>query len=208
MYYDNKRSFYIKQYGPAVLILTLSVILIGSGIFIYLSSTKSKAPQNELIVASDNLKDEEKVDSNKKAEINVSNSILPNSLLTLKTLEKSNEVIVKSASSGKVIVTVDNKDIELTLIGIDIKNAMPDLNDKMQQDLQGKKIKIAFDNEKSKNENFYAYIYLDDTLYNATLLENGIIKLKTDDTNNSLQNDLTQAQTFAKQTLAGVWSKE
>ena len=34
MYYENKRTFYLKQYGPAVILLFVALILIGTGIYI------------------------------------------------------------------------------------------------------------------------------------------------------------------------------
>ena len=34
MYYENKRTFYIKQYGPAAVILLIALVLIGTGIYL------------------------------------------------------------------------------------------------------------------------------------------------------------------------------
>ena len=38
MYYDNKSTFYIKQYGPAVFTIVVSLVLVLGGLYIYLSS--------------------------------------------------------------------------------------------------------------------------------------------------------------------------
>ena len=49
MYYNNKSTFYVKQYGPTVLIIVISVLLIFVGVYAYLSSTKLNTKQNELV---------------------------------------------------------------------------------------------------------------------------------------------------------------
>ena len=54
----------------------------------------------------------------------------------------------------------------------------------------------------------YAYVYIDNTLYNESLLENGKAKLKQDTSNITLISDLKQAQAYAKQLSKGVWAKK
>ena len=78
----------------------------------------------------------------------------------------------------------------------------------MKSDLEGKEIKLAFDNTKVDNLSIFAYIYIKDTLYNAKMLEKGYASLKEEKNNNtSLYTTLKQSQTYAKQTLAGIWKK-
>ena len=219
MYYDNKSSFYIRQYGPAVLILILSFLLIGSGIYIYISSNKN-TPNKEIIVASDSLKDENKTETSnvetptaetdKKEEVKEDTSLIPADYENLKPLEKTENVKVTSVlDSGKIKVTTSSsKVMEITLIGIDFSNAQTDIISKMKSDLEGKEIKLAFDNTKVDNLSIFAYIYIKDTLYNAKMLEKGYASLKEEKNNNtSLYTTLKQSQTYAKQTLAGIWKK-
>ncbi len=231
MYYDNKSSFYIRQYGPAVLILILSFLLIGSGIYIYISSNKN-TPNKEIIVASDSLKDENKTETEtetsnvetptaeadkkeevveeKKEEVKEDTSLIPADYENLKPLEKTENVKVTSVlDSGKLKVTTSSsKVMEITLIGIDFSNAQTDIISKMKSDLEGKEIKLAFDNTKVDNLSIFAYIYIKDTLYNAKMLEQGYASLKEEKNNNtSLYTTLKQSQTYAKQTLAGIWKK-
>ena len=220
MYYDNKSSFYIRQYGPAVLILMLSFALIGSGIYIYISSNNN-TPNKEIIVASDSLKDEtpantqennntQEVVEEKKVEVEKDTSLIPADYENLKPLEKTSDVKVTSVlDSGKIKVTASNsKVIEITLIGVDFSNVTPDTIAKIKSDLEGKNVKLAFDNTKVDNLSVFAYIYINDTLYNAKILENGYAALKEETNNNtSLYTNLRQSQTFAKQNLAGIWKK-
>ena len=49
MYYDNKSTFYIKQYGPAAFTIALSLVLVVGGLYIYLSSNKNNNPQDTLV---------------------------------------------------------------------------------------------------------------------------------------------------------------
>ena len=74
--------------------------------------------------------------------------------------------------------------------------------------LQNKNVKIAFDQEKMIGSQLYAYVYIDNTLYNESLLENGKAKLKQDTSNITLISDLKQAQAYAKQLSKGVWAKK
>ena len=49
MYYDNKSTFYIKQYGPAVFTIVVSLVLVLGGLYIYLSSNRNNRPQDTLV---------------------------------------------------------------------------------------------------------------------------------------------------------------
>ena len=201
MYYDGKRDFYIKQYGPKVLLAVCSVLLVACGTFIYLSTTSTaNKTSGEVVVASENLKDEKKIATG-----------LPEELSKLNVLEKSNTYTVDSVTdNGEVIVNVGEQQLKVVLIGDNIPKKSDELNSKISEDLKGKEIKLAFDEQKTEkkdNSKVYAYIYINDILYNATLLENGSVTLKDEKTNKKLLSELTQAQAYAKQNALGVWAK-
>lgn len=201
MYYDGKRDFYIKQYGPKVLLAVCSVLLVACGTFIYLSTTSTaNKTSGEVVVASENLKDEKKIATG-----------LPEELSKLNVLEKSNTYTVDSVTdNGEVIVNVGEQQLKVVLIGDNIPKKSDELKSKISEDLKGKEIKLAFDEQKTEkkdNSKVYAYIYINDTLYNATLLENGSVTLKDEKTNKKLLSELTQAQAYAKQNALGVWAK-
>lgn len=221
MYYDNKSTFYVKQYGPAILVLFISFVLIGSGIYIYLSkSSTSATPDKEVIVASDKLEDENKIEENTekkeaetpKPEVPVQEEILatiPEEYSNLKVLEKTSDLTVdKVLDNNKVRVTIPNtnKKFDVTLIGVNFNNSIADVNAKMQNELNGKTVKIAFDEVKVDNSQIYAYIYINDELYNAKILENGYATFQEEPKNKSLSTDLKQSQTYAKQMTAGIWA--
>ena len=221
MYYDNKSTFYVKQYGPAVLVLFLAILLIGSGIYIYISkSSTSTTPDKEVVVASDKLEDENKMEENTekketetpKQEAPVQEEILttiPKEYSNLKVLEKTSDLMVdKVLDNNKVRITIPNtnKKFDVTLIGVNFNNAITDVNTKMQSELNGKTVKLAFDEVKVDNSQIYAYIYINDELYNAKILENGYATFQEEPKNKSLSTDLKQSQTYAKQITAGIWA--
>ena len=222
MYYKSKSTFYVKQYGPAALILLISFVLIGSGIYIYMSKGKTSATQNkEVIVASDNLKSEDSVsDSNtdevkedkneEKVETNEEViTKLPDKYSKLKSLEKTSEFnIDKVLDSKKIRVSIPDtsKKMDVTLIGVNFNNSESDVVSKMQEDLKDKKINLAFDEVKEDSSNIYAYVYLNNELYNAKILEKGLATFQEEPKNKALATELKQSQTYAKQMATGIWA--
>ncbi|MDD3304017.1 MAG: thermonuclease family protein [Clostridia bacterium] len=197
MYYDSKSSFYMKQYGFPALVIFISVLLIGGGLFIYFASSTKNATEQEMVIASNELKD---VDSK-------SATVLTKELNGLKPLQQSDfGMISEIQDDGKIIFIFDHKLIEFYLLGIDIQNSKGIISN-LRADLQSKNVKIAFDQEKVMDSKIYAYVYIDNTLYNETILENGKAILKQDTSNITLISDLKQAQAYAKQLAKGVWKK-
>jgi len=223
MYYDNKSTFYVKQYGPAVIVSVLSLVLIASGIFIYLKSSNMGNPfknQTEVTqVVDKNAAAVNKEESNAlvvepKVEEVVVKPTEPAPVANLKyfqdlvALEKSKDVTVTNISTtGSVTVEVDGDKLEVALIGVDFKYAKESAIEQMKTDLLNKQVKIAFDKLRSDSDRTYAYIFKDNTLYNATLLKTGLVTLKTERTNKELTSELSKAQTYARENSLGVWNK-
>lgn len=236
MYYDNKSSFYVKQYGPKIMLVVFSIVLICSGLYIYYSSVKNTFTNNpsQEIVAENETKDDatiaaeiiakqraqsdvkteeivtttESLKEVKDTQEDVISTTLSNKLKGLKTLEKSETGIVKSVTQdGKVIVRIEDVSYEITLVGIDYSKSPSDIIETMNKDLSGKEVNIAFDKLKVKDSNIYAYIYINGELYNKALLKNGLAILKVERTNTSLLDELLEAQLYARSNLIGIWSK-
>ena len=108
---------------------------------------------------------------------------------------------------GSIIFKFNELAIKLNLIGVDTTSTTTNYIETLKNDLVGKEAKIAFDNIKIENSNVYAYVYVDNILYNQSILENGLAKLKDESKNVTLQNELKQAQAYAKQLSKGVWKK-
>ncbi len=210
MYYDNKSSFYIKQYGSTALIAALSIVLILSGSVIFYFSTKTSDGNNiDVAETTDNVQNnnvEEETDALKEVPEVVKTAAYFDSLekLTLSTTLKVTGI------KNPTTITLENETsiIDVTLIGIDLTYV--DANafmERLKTDLLNKEVKIAFDNKKTIDNVNYAYLYVGDTLYNAQLLENGAATLKSERENTSLTNTLAQAQKTARTNSTGVWSK-
>lgn len=204
MYYDNKSSFYIRQYGPKVLCIVLVLVIAGTGLYIYMSNrlntpTVDVTKQTIASQGSSTSQEEQKVDEN------VASLELPNKLESLKPLEKRTVKISSVENNGELIVIDGDTRFTANLIGLDFNTVEPDTIYQMGQDIANRQVQIAFDNTKCTGDKANIYVYLNDELYNAKLLEQGKIKLKTNDINKLLLKDLTESQAYAKQTRAGVW---
>ena len=227
MYYDNKSTFYLKQYGPAVVVSVLSLVLIASGVYIYLKSsnmgnpfkTKTEVTQvvdtNTATINKDESVKEENALVNEPKTAEVAKPTEPVAAVTvvkyfenLVALEKSKDVNVTNVSTtGTITVEVDGDKLEVTLIGVDFKYSKDSAVEKMKTDLLDKKVKIAFGKLRSDSDHTYAYVFKDNSFYNADLLKTGLVTLKTERTNTELNSDLSSAQAYARQNSLGVWKK-
>lgn len=205
MYYDSKSSFYVKQYGPKVFIIVFSLLLVSAGLYIYMRNNKT-TPNIDVAIQQEKTQKSEPVSSpEEKKEDTTTSTILPENLNNLKALERKTVKIASIEANGNVIVIDGETKFEATLIGLDFDTVQPDTIYTMGQDIQGRQVEISFDNTKNDDKVAYIYIYKENELYNAKLLENGKLKLKVNDAHTLLLNDLTESQAFAKQTRAGVW---
>ncbi len=204
MYYDNKSSFYIRQYGPKVLCIVFVIVIAGTGLYIYMSN-RSKTPTVDVTKqtianqGSTTSQEEQKVDEN------VASLELPNKLESLKPLEKRTVKVSSIENNGELIIIDGETRFTANLIGLDFNTVEPDTIYQIGQDIANRQVQIAFDNTKCTGDKANVYVYLNDELYNAKLLEQGKIKLRSNDINKLLLKDLTESQAYAKQTRAGVW---
>ena len=238
MYYDSKSDFYIRQYGPKVAILVLSVALVISGLYIYCSTrVGTNTTDNSVVVANSentektndnenkvveteqnslqNIEDKNTVESNvveevKKDEEIVISKGLTASLKNLPILEKTSKATVSSVTEkNTIIVKLNSYYYEVNLIGIDYANSTATINNKLKEDLTDKEVKLAFDKVRVKDGQVYAYVYLsDDVSYNETLLKEGQARLKVESTNTSLLSKFVDAQKTAKSNNVGIWAKK
>lgn len=209
MYYENKSSFYIRQYGFKILIIVLIILIAGAGLHIYIN-IKKKTPTVDLTKQTQEIENKQNATpSSEETEVtqNIASISLPEKLESLKPLEKKAVKITSVESNGEVIIIDGETRIKGKLIGLDFNFVEPDTIYQMGQDLINKQTEIAFDNTKCTDDTANVYLYLDNKLYNASLLENGKVKLDSNDINKLLLDELTASQAYAKQTKAGVWEK-
>lgn len=126
----------------------------------------------------------------------------------LALMTKSKKCSITSVNdNGSVVVNSNGDTITLKMIGISLnaKNTGTVVS-KMKEDLLEKEIRIAFDTSKTEGSEYYAYIYANDELYNASLLKEGITTIRSERTNISLNNILAEAQRYAKTNSKGIWA--
>lgn len=194
MYYNSKSEFYFRQYVLPITAIVISVCLILVGVYVYWASNSENALKQNLVATKNET-------INENAEEKTADG-----LYDLPALEISNTgKITNILNNGNVIFNYNNNEYELTLIGIDTQNAK-DLINVLENDLLNKDVKVAFDINKSNGENVFAYIYLDDKLYNENIIERGITSFKKEDINTTYNSNLIQAQAYAKQLNNGIWA--
>jgi len=195
MYYENKRSFYIRQYGPPVVAILISVVLIAGGLFVATKSLENDLNKEQI---ANLVKEDSSVDIS---------SAMPEELTKLSAFTKSKEYKVYAISNdgGIVIETSKNEYYKVNLIGIENSSKYTSLKEKMEEDLVDKNITIEFDNSKLDKSKAYAYVYLNGELYNKELLKNGYAILRVERKNVDKLDILLQAETEARNAKIGVW---
>lgn len=111
MYYDNKSTFYIKQYGPAVFTIVISLVLVLGGLYIYLSSNRNNKPQDTLVAK--NNTDVQLVEQNNNIE--KTNSLQE---IELKTEEVKQEEPKQIQTNSNESNTNEEKNININDISI------------------------------------------------------------------------------------------
>lgn len=195
MYYENKRSFYVRQYGPPVVAILISVVLIAGGLFVATKSLENDLNKEQI---ANLVKEDSSVDIS---------SAMPEELTKLTAFTKSKEYKVHAISNdgGIVIETSKNEYYKINLIGVENSNKYTSLKSKMEEDLIDKNIIIEFDNSKLDKSKAYAYVYLNNELYNTKLLKNGYATLRVERKNVDKLDILLQAETEARNAKVGVW---
>lgn len=167
MYYDNKSTFYIKQYGPAVFTIVISLVLVLGGLYIYLSSNRNNKPQDTL-VAKNSTQDVQLVEQNnnieqtnslQEVELNKEEEVNQEETKQAETNNESNANeaniinindidITKVLSSELRALNKLEKSKEVTVLGIDDdKNIILNISDKNY-----KASLIGVDYKKSKSD--------------------------------------------------------
>ena len=177
MYYENKRSFYIKQYGPAAIIILVSIVCIVAGVVLGFKDNTIVAVKDDIV------------------EVN-----------SYEVSEKAVKGEVISVNGLTITVKSQDTNYEIDLIGIAQNNKNTKLSENIKSDLVGKTVTIDYDVATKENGKTYGYIYLDKVLYNESLLKAGKAELRTERQNTSMLNTLVAAQIEARHNGIGIWA--
>ena len=188
MYYENKRSFYIKQYGPMALVIVAALALIVTGVVIGLRS------MNVSNVVAENPE---------KPSQEVINPVVDTNAYAY-TAEAITGTVT-STNGLTVTVSSNNNTYDINLIGIMQNDKNTELPKTIANDLKGKTVTVDYDNVKTENGKVYGYIYVDGTLYNETLLAKGLAELRPERQNIDKLDLLVAAQIKARHNGLGIW---
>ena len=184
MYYENKRSFYIKQYGPIALVIVAALALIVTGVVIGFNSMGT---------------------SNVVAEKpqQVETPVIDTNAYTY-TAEAITGTVT-NINGLTVTVNSNNSTYDVNLIGIMQNYKNTELPKTIANDLKGKTVTVDYDTVKTENGKVYGYIYVDGTLYNETLLAKGLAELRPERQNIDKLDVLVAAQIKARHEGLGIW---
>lgn len=177
MYYENKRTFYIKQYGPAVAVIIISIALIVTGLVIGFTP-----------------------DNNKVAVVT------PVEKDAYEYSKQAIKGTVKEVNGITVIVVSNGEEHEINLIGIESTKETEALTRRMSTDLTGKTVVVDFDTVKSEKGKTYGYLYVNNNFYNETLLQDGLANLRAERNNINKLDVLAKAQISARNQGLGIWN--
>lgn len=227
MYYNNKSSFYINQYGSKVAITTLSILLVISLSFIYYMIDIN--PNFTIDIASnENVEEDEQENSlfpqSEENEEKIEEDIIIPTVSQTESLKddvtKTTEyfdnlsaetfsetcTVTSITDYNKITIETSTSKIEARLIGVSITYTdKDDYISKLKEDLLNKEVKIVFDVEKKTDGIYNVYLYVSDSLYNADILESGLATLESERTNIALTQTLGEAQAYARENDNGVW---
>ncbi len=176
MYYENKKMFYIKQYGPAVAVIIISIALIVTGLVIGFT------PENKVA------------------------SVTPVEKDAYTYTKQAIKGTVKEVNGITVTLVSNGEEHEINLIGIESTKDTETLTKRMSLDLTGKNVVVDFDTVKSEKGKTYGYLYIDNDFYNETLLEDGLANLRAERNNINKLDVLAKAQISARNQGLGIWN--
>ena len=149
-----------------------------------------------------------------KSQTNVVDNTIPSSLSS--TLELY--TVVRVVDGDTIKINYNGNEESVRLIGIDTPESVhPNANknsadgvtasDFTKSCLVGKQISLEFDVDKTDKYNrLLAYVYLDDVMFNKTLLEEGYATVSTYPPNVKYVDDFTKLQQLARENKKGFWN--
>lgn len=150
---------------------------------------------------------------------NTSKNIAENTANNTNISEASYKV-TRVVDGDTIIIDYNGKEERVRLIGVDTPESVHPNAEKntefgktasnfTKQYLENKYVKIELDvQERDKYGRLLAYVYLDDIMYNKTLLQKGYAKIATYPPNVKYVNDFTEIQKEAQNNKKGLWGLE
>ncbi|MBO0991432.1 thermonuclease family protein [Bacillus sp. SD088] len=125
--------------------------------------------------------------------------------------------VTKVIDGNTILVQLDGKEEEVRMSSVAVpeakhskKGEQPFGTDALEftsKSLEEKAVTLEFDDqEKDKDGRLLAYVWIEDVLYNNTLIEKGLAKLEESSDNTKYLDDFNKTQDKAKEKEIGIWS--
>jgi endonuclease YncB( thermonuclease family) len=90
--------------------------------------------------------------------------------------------------------------------GCEVQPYGPDANEFTTEELQGEEVKLEFDEDRDdRYDRLLAYVYIDNEMFNETLLEEGYAQVYTVSPNDKYEDRFEEAQEEAQDEEIGIW---
>ncbi len=135
-------------------------------------------------------------------------------------VESDTVKVTRVVDGDTIIVDLNGVEERVRLIGIDTPESVhPDASRNLPEGkvaseftksrLEGKEVKLEFDvQERDQYGRLLAYVYIDGTMFNKTLLSEGYARIATYPPNVKYVEDFTAIQKQAREGNKGLWSEE
>lgn len=135
-------------------------------------------------------------------------------------ISKNSYKVTRVVDGDTIIIDYNGTEERIRMIGIDTPESVHPNKEKntefgktvsnfTKENLENKYVKIELDvQERDKYGRLLAYVYLDDVMYNKTLLAEGYAKIATYPPNVKYVDDFTKIQKEAKNNQKGLWGIE
>ncbi len=125
--------------------------------------------------------------------------------------------VTKVVDGNTILVQLDGKEEEVRLSSVAVPGAKQSQSGEQpfgteafeftSKNLEEKPVTLEFDREeKDKEGRFLAYVWIEDVLFNKTLIEKGFAKVEDSSTNTKYLDDFNTMQDKAKEKEIGIWS--
>ena len=209
----------IKNLKPVTKGILIAIIVIAFYTILFSFSSENTNDVNSLNTDIDNNMSEQTISNSETTEQINNTSIADNNADTSSISTKLYKVI-RVVDGDTIVIDYNGTEEKVRLIGVDTPESVhPDeekntefgekASEFSKNYLENKEITLEFDvQERDQYGRLLAYVYLDNVMYNKTLLQEGYAKIATYPPNVKYVDDFTAIQEEARNNKKGLWGYE
>ena len=209
----------IKNLKPVTKGILIAIIVIAFYTILFSFSSENTNDVNSLNTDIDNNMSDQTISNSETTEQINNTSIADNNADTSSISTKLYKVI-RVVDGDTIVIDYNGTEEKVRLIGVDTPESVhPDeekntefgekASEFSKNYLENKEITLEFDvQERDQYGRLLAYVYLDNVMYNKTLLQEGYAKIATYPPNVKYVDDFTAIQEEARNNKKGLWGYE